>query len=541
MIRTFLVAFLVLLGGNSALHAQPFNTFISSLPTPGVINGSDVFYLQQGSNPTQVPSSQLGTYFSSFNTVTSNGSLAISPTTGHVVASLNLGNANSWSVTQTFLNIIDTNLISGGTQCVQATAAGLFVGTGSPCGSGGGGGGGVTSVNNSDGTLTIAAPTGPAVTVSLALSHANTWTAVQSITNGDLSLLGATSGHTLLEASAVAGTTVATFPANTGTVAELNFVQTWTAAQTFNAGDQTLVGTRSGKSFANDTPPANILRWNDKIFIGDAAANFQNNGVPTLGGSCPSPDWFTTFYGTTQEGSCAYTYGFQLVVETDASLLYNSGAILGTSQTKNVGHNQGALGVMGFMLNNHINDGIINFGGWAGYFECDQTVNNGTGCIGIEIDVGNTVGDALAGSPDPFQQSAIVPLQVACGSGFGTHPTVFKCGAAIQVVNNGQALVTGAYVSGIVFESNSVAPQILFGGGTSVAIALPALYSLIWYSAAGTAQGGIEFDASGNMQLGINNTIVVNGAGPTGAGVNCASGTVNGATVVVVKGIVTHC
>src|SRR6516162_5871244 len=105
--------------------------------------------------------------------------LTISPTTGSVIGSLNLGHANSWSVTQTFSNIINTNLISGGTQCVAATAAGLLVGTGAVCGSGGGGGG-VTSVNNSDGTLTVLSPTGPAVTVSLNLGHANTWTALQT-------------------------------------------------------------------------------------------------------------------------------------------------------------------------------------------------------------------------------------------------------------------------------------------------------------------------------------------------------------------------
>ena len=94
----------------------------------------------------------------------------------------------------------------------------------------------VTSITNSDGTLTFTGTS--AVVGSLALGHANTWTAVQSFTNGDLSLLGATSGNTLLEATAVAGAgTIATFPANTGTVAELNLAQTWSAVQTFSASN----------------------------------------------------------------------------------------------------------------------------------------------------------------------------------------------------------------------------------------------------------------------------------------------------------------
>src|SRR6516165_8450124 len=95
----------------------------------------------------------------------------------------------------------------------------------------------VTSITNSDGSLTIS-PTSGAVVASLALGHANTWSGVQSFTNGDLSLLGATSGNTLLEATAAAGAgTVATFPANTGIVAELNLAQTFSAVQTFSASN----------------------------------------------------------------------------------------------------------------------------------------------------------------------------------------------------------------------------------------------------------------------------------------------------------------
>jgi hypothetical protein len=98
----------------------------------------------------------------------------------------------------------------------------------------GGGGGGVTSLSNADGTLTFSAATG-AVVGSVNRSNANTWLAVQSFNDGNLSLNGLTSGNTILKASAVAGTTTATFPANTGMVAETNFVQTFSAGQTFSS------------------------------------------------------------------------------------------------------------------------------------------------------------------------------------------------------------------------------------------------------------------------------------------------------------------
>jgi hypothetical protein len=83
----------------------------------------------------------------------SDGTLTISPTSGSVVASLNLANANIWTGGQTFANATSTNLaitgiastsalvISGITngsgQCLQINSAGLVTGTGSGCGGSG--------------------------------------------------------------------------------------------------------------------------------------------------------------------------------------------------------------------------------------------------------------------------------------------------------------------------------------------------------------------------------------------------------------------
>ncbi len=103
----------------------------------------------------------------------------------------------------------------------------------------GSGGGAVTSVSNSDGTITISPTTG-SVVASLNLSHANTWAAVQTITNSDLALLGSSTGATTFaSANASATNYTATFPANTGTVGELNLAQTWTAAQALGSSTAT--------------------------------------------------------------------------------------------------------------------------------------------------------------------------------------------------------------------------------------------------------------------------------------------------------------
>lgn len=86
------------------------------------------------------------------------------------------------------------------------------------CLGGGGGSGTVTSISNSDGTLTLSPnPIIGVGAVSLALSHANTWLGAQSFTDGDLVLLGASSGSSTIRAPATGGGT-ATLPAGSGTL-----------------------------------------------------------------------------------------------------------------------------------------------------------------------------------------------------------------------------------------------------------------------------------------------------------------------------------
>ena len=291
-----------------------------------------------------------------------------------------------------------------------------------------------------------------------------------------------------------------------------------------------IIGQRSGQWYLDNTPPVNELRWKDKFFGGDAAVHYPNMSGPFLGSSCAHGDWFSNFFNTTRQGSCSYLGIFQMIGEIDASISSSSGGILGAAQTLNVGSNQGTIGTMGYTLNNHPN-GTINFGGWGGYFECDQLVSNATGCLGFEVDVANIINDAYAGAPDPFQQTGLNSLQLACGSGFGTFPTVYKCGTASQIVNNG-----APYIIGISFQSNSIAPQTIFGGPVSPAIVMATGYGILWYSAAGTPQGGIEINGSNTLTIAAP-TITINGT----AAANCASGTVNAATVVVINGIVTHC
>jgi len=122
-------------------------------------------------------------------------------------------------------------------------------------------GGLLTSVSNSDGTLTISPTTG-VVVASLALGHANTWTGIQSFNSGKLALNGASSGVTTLNANATSGTVTATLPANTGIIAELNYAQTWSAAQTFTNSDIKLLGSSTGATtFTSANAGASNYTW----------------------------------------------------------------------------------------------------------------------------------------------------------------------------------------------------------------------------------------------------------------------------------------
>lgn len=150
----------------------------------------------------------------------SDGTLTFSPTTGAVVGSLALGHANTWTAAQTFTNS-DIILLGSSTGATTFTSA---------------------NAGASNFTATVPANTGTLAETNLA----QTWTAAQTHNSGTLLVAGATSGTLTINCVAICGSSVVTFPANTGTVAELNLAQTWSAAQNFNSSDLLVNGATSG-------------------------------------------------------------------------------------------------------------------------------------------------------------------------------------------------------------------------------------------------------------------------------------------------------
>src|SRR5580700_9796157 len=111
-----------------------------------------------------------------------------------------------------------------------------------------------------------------------AIFGTNTWSAVQSINSGDLSLKGATSGTITLNAAATAGSNTMTIPANTSTLMCVACVQTLTAALTFDDGT---IAAASGFTFG-----AAVAMGGFNITGGNNILSNNNAGYGINGGSC---------------------------------------------------------------------------------------------------------------------------------------------------------------------------------------------------------------------------------------------------------------
>lgn len=114
----------------------------------------------------------------------------------------------------------DFSATGGSNQVVKQTSSGgaFTVGT-------------LACANLSDGATGCSTATGTSGATIPLLNGTNTWSGAQSFNDGDLKLNGSSSGNTTVKAASAAGTTTATLPNNTGTIAELNLAQTWSASQ----------------------------------------------------------------------------------------------------------------------------------------------------------------------------------------------------------------------------------------------------------------------------------------------------------------------
>ncbi len=121
-----------------------------------------------------------------------------------------------------------------------------------------------------------------------------------------VNILGSSTGSTAL-ASANSGATnyTATLPANTGTIAELNLAQTWTAAQTFTNSDLLLLGSSTG---ANTFTALN------------ASATNYTTSVPAVTGVMASTSGANLFTNDVYRSSASITANANVTPQTITGL-----------------------------------------------------------------------------------------------------------------------------------------------------------------------------------------------------------------------------
>jgi hypothetical protein len=273
----------------------------------------------------------------------------------------------------------------------------------------------------------------------------------------------------------------------------------------------------TAKWYNNDTPPANIVRIGDRVFIGDAV-----NYTALSTGACGT-DWFSNWQATTSNGCAPYINFSQVLISSggDGQHPRSDTALHVMAQSKNQNASQlQTTALIAHVVNNNTTQAV---GAWTFYGECHLLINNGGGCIGMEFDTRTMVD--VSGNPNPFQQSVIVGFQNACGA--GVTPTGFDCGIAHQIINN-----PSKWRAGLIIANNSIANGF---NGVPNAISMPTTYRIQWFSNSTTVLAGVYAGAGGNLNLDGAN-LVSNG----NAGVSCNAG-INVGSFRSVNGLVTAC
>lgn len=363
-------------GNNISLGGATLS--VTSLTTNNLIQ-------YNGTNWVNVAPAALGLANSVSN---SDSSLTISPTTGSVVASINLAHINIWTVDQKFntkIGILEGGssptkytYLQGGDQAADITLTlptALAAGNGYVLSSTTGGVlswidssavGAVSSVANSDGTLTISPTTGNVV-ASLALGHANTWTALQTLTLDDAVTNAITNILTINHSSS--GTPAANFgtgilltgeSTTTDNRSMIGLQAFWTTATDASRASafriQTVTGaaalatalTVGPTTLTFNNPTTNtILDWSNSTQLNLTTGNFMVGNLSSPDAkteiyrlSTDSPTWaLRSSYGTAATNTISSSFALRTISTGSMANGFGGGIVFQLRDTDNVDNN----------------------------------------------------------------------------------------------------------------------------------------------------------------------------------------------------------
>ncbi len=396
-----------------------------------------------------------------------------------------------------------------GTYCVQVSSSGVLSNTGAACGSGSGA---VNSVANSDGTLVISPTTG-SVVASLALSHTNTWAALQTfgtnISVGGVQPSGATGTGSLVFATSptlvtpVLGTPASGVITNlTGTCASC------TAHTATNLGGVTQysIPYQSASATTGYVAP-NVTGSTTQVLVsiasgGSAQAPSLTNAPAISAANMTSfPSTLATYPGAGLANSTGTAWDASYTVgNTGSDIPQLSAGLLNASVIPNnaantTGTSGGLSGTPSIVVNNLTVSGTPTLSGIAGGSTyCVQISSSGvlsntgaicgTGGSGSNVEVN---GGGALGTANLANNTGVGEIDFTNPSGSTVNATLHN--TTISGISLGSNLAT------LTFGTHLTAGGASYNGSTGVTITSDA-------TNANTASTVVARDSSGNFSAG---------------------------------------
>lgn len=291
---------------------------------------------------------------------------------------------------------------------------------------------------------------------------------------------------------------------------------------------------------------ANIQRYADRVLMGAA---ILNNGNHTGPGSCPNGDWWTqTTYSIGQ--GCEGNLGMVTILANPNSELatYPMEAPQAALQVALQNVNQVFFGTPRVFETYGYNNPTNHSGGsdasspfWNWYSETWYVYGSQYNTYGMEMEV--VAAGPVNTSWTPYSQTgpALFAFAFGAGGGYGSPPVTHHHPTAVGYITANP----DQFAAGIIFLDGSIA-QDANGATQTAAIMMPRDYRIQWYESGTILGATVSMDTSnslflatytgGDIKLSTSGNVSVNGT----SGASCPSGVTAG-TVVVVKGLVTHC